>query len=1029
VILAVFTALMIVDIILWCTSGSSSGNRMNFPGGTRPEMSTSSDGSEGSTRKERSTSEGGSNRPERSTSEDGSDSSGRKRPEGFDGSNMPDFDSSNLPEGFDGSNMPSFDGSGRPSMPGNFDSSNLPEGFDGSNIPNFDSSNLPEGLDGSNMPNFDSSNLPEGFDAGNIPGDFDAGSLPEGFSRSSKSDSWLSKLYLPVLIGCIVMDIFALVMLIPAIRHNKKNGSGDGPEGGNPEDGDHSGPVDTENAKKNKALARKIIAVSVVAMLAALSIVLIVLTKKKEASDDSVRADESIMEASAKTASMAHIVTAGGSISGETEVEEYYPSGLEITDYLVSEGDTVNAGDPVAEVDRVSVMNTIAEIQDVIASLDSRLEELSGEKSDELLTTATGRIKKIYAEAGKTVVDVVKENGALMLLSLDGNMAVDIETDEDFNIGEKVNVTLGEETVTGSVEALKEEMVTFTIDDEYGSLGEEVSVAKDEKTIGKGELYIHQELAITGYEGIIDEVSASENDMPEKGDCVIRLKNETYSAEYEMLLKQREKLLSQMQSMFELYQSGVITAANSGEVTSLQDLAAATGSIFDDVTVEELSNSPTGEDDSAYTNFAVLITAVDESEFQIKMSANPIGDIDLTMVDAIGKAICTNAGTVEKSQFKYVYGYNGTEWVPQSVDDIKEGEIIVVSFDSEGNTVWAVRAEKSSETEDTTIPQNPDKPGKQDDTKETDDPGKEGSGEGTEGDPTKPEGEEGSTGEEGSGDPERPGRPEGTTENPGESGETENPEGTGTSESPEGSGSQGKPGGSGSEGRSGGSGSSGFPSGSGSSGFPSGSGSSSLPGSFSGGSGTDSSVSMPEITTGKDSSSKETVYAVEEVSVIGITPTDTVDIIVTVDELDITNIAVGQSCEVTFDAISAKSYEGNVKAIDTTGENDGGNTKYTVTVTVKREENMYTGMNTHITFSYGGKDDAKVIPESALYEEGGKTYVYTGYDKEKDELTGKTEVTTGLADGENVEILSGLSEDDKVYYRYADSLTINQAVR
>ena len=271
-----------------------------------------------------------------------------------------------------------------------------------------------------------------------------------------------------------------------------------------------------------------------------------------------------------------------------------------------------------------------------------------------------------------------------------------------------------------------------------------------------------------------------------------------------------------------------------------------------------------------------------------------------------------------------------------------------------------------------------------------------------------------------------------------ESGETENPEGTGTSESPEGSGSQGKtggsgssgfPGGSGSEGRSGGSGSSGFSGGSGSSGFPSGSGSSSLPGSFSGGSGTDSSVSMPEITTGKDSSSKETVYAVEEVSVIGITPTDTVDITVTVDELDITNIAVGQSCEVTFDAISAKSYEGNVRTIDTTGENDGGNTKYTVTVTVKREENMYTGMNTHITFSYGGKDDAKVIPERALYEEGGKTYVYTGYDNEKDELTGKTEVTTGLADGENVEILSGLSEDDKVYYRYADSLTINQAVR
>ena len=90
---------------------------------------------------------------------------------------------------------------------------------------------------------------------------------------------------------------------------------------------------------------------------------------------------------------------------------------------------------------------------------------------------------------------------------------------------------------------------------------------------------------------------------------------------------------------------------------------------------------------------------------------------------------------------------------------------------------------------------------------------------------------------------------------------------------------------------------------------------------------------------------------------------------------------------------------------------------------------MYPGMNTHITFSYGEKEKAKVIPESALYEEAGKTCVYTGYDKEKDELTGKKEVTTGLADGENVEILSGLSEDEKVYYRYVDCLTISPVMR
>ena len=33
------------------------------------------------------------------------------------------------------------------------------------------------------------------------------------------------------------------------------------------------------------------------------------------------------------------------------------------------------------------------------------------------------------------------------------------------------------------------------------------------------------------------------------------------------------------------------------------------------------------------------------------------------------------------------------------------------------------------------------------------------------------------------------------------------------------------------------------------------------------------------------------------------------------------------------------------------------------------------------------------------------------------------EVETGVADGDNVEILSGLSDGDKIYYRYADTLS------
>ena len=63
-----------------------------------------------------------------------------------------------------------------------------------------------------------------------------------------------------------------------------------------------------------------------------------------------------------------------------------------------------------------------------------------------------------------------------------------------------------------------------------------------------------------------------------------------------------------------------------------------------------------------------------------------------------------------------------------------------------------------------------------------------------------------------------------------------------------------------------------------------------------------------------------------------------------------------------------------------------------------------------------------VIPVAALVEEGSKTIVYTGYDEKNEVLTNPVTVTTGISDGEYVQILSGLTESDTVYYAYYDTL-------
>ena len=57
-----------------------------------------------------------------------------------------------------------------------------------------------------------------------------------------------------------------------------------------------------------------------------------------------------------------------------------------------------------------------------------------------------------------------------------------------------------------------------------------------------------------------------------------------------------------------------------------------------------------------------------------------------------------------------------------------------------------------------------------------------------------------------------------------------------------------------------------------------------------------------------------------------------------------------------------------------------------------------------------------------------KTLVYTGKDKKTGEPANPVEVTTGLSDGENVEILSGIDSGTTVYYLYYDTVTESDAV-
>ncbi len=172
----------------------------------------------------------------------------------------------------------------------------------------------------------------------------------------------------------------------------------------------------------------------------------------------------------------------------------------------------------------------------------------------------------------------------------------------------------------------------------------------------------------------------------------------------------------------------------------------------------------------------------------------------------------------------------------------------------------------------------------------------------------------------------------------------------------------------------------------------------------------------------EDEDDEEAVYEVETTSLCAVIPAEAMTIEVSVDELDILTLAAQQEAAITLDALPGQSFSGTVMKINPTGTNEGGSTKYTVTVEVPRTEQMLPGMNASVLIEVSRLDSVLTIPAAAVQEDGNRTYVYTALDEKTGQPTNPIDVTTGSSDGESIEILSGLSQGETVYYSYADSI-------
>ena len=145
-----------------------------------------------------------------------------------------------------------------------------------------------------------------------------------------------------------------------------------------------------------------------------------------------------------------------------------------------------------------------------------------------------------------------------------------------------------------------------------------------------------------------------------------------------------------------------------------------------------------------------------------------------------------------------------------------------------------------------------------------------------------------------------------------------------------------------------------------------------------------------------------------------------------VDELDISNIAVGQRVSITADAVEDTVYEGVVTKVSVAGTSTGSATTYPVTIRIDETDGLLPGMNVDATITLNSATDVLAIPSAALNR--GNTVLVTADSPSAangtlSEATGEdgeqyysVTVEVGTSDDSYLEILSGLQEGDTVVY-------------
>lgn len=807
--------------------------------------------------------------------------------------------------------------------------------------------------------------------------------------------------------------------------------------------------------KTKKKNVRRYILWGVLAVVVAGLAMLPALARQQDAQDGPVA---SVLEATVKEGSVQATVRGGGTLEAGDGEDIELPPEVKITEFLVKNGQEVKKGDPVAKIDKVSALTAVTEIRTSMAAVEKQMETFSDEKSASTVTApAGGRVKAIYANPGDSVTQVLVEHGALALLSLDGRMGVTLTVSSQLIPGDSIPVTLDSgKTVTGRVESNLNGELTVTIADNGYAVGDTVTL----EGLGSGSLEIHNPWLATAFNGTVSQVNIRLEQTVSSGGSLFTLKDTDYTAQRELLAETHRDYEELLQKLLTWQDTGVITAPCDGLVSGIDTDSTHLLAAED----EELTASLLNADDGDFR--LVLLSQVTQTctgDDKCPLKGMDSGHQDgcpKACKHAASEGVCTASEHFDDCIMACTHaenpedcpatGSHHTDCIKACIETTQEHKCPATKYHYDGCIEKCVESEVSGQ-----CPAHVHKQGCIELCRSASTPEKctakhhkadciescigvaasvsnpcpstkhkdgcyfqnatytgqvfkvvsVGSGvlvgywDSTVYDVVKTA----------SGWARKDGQPFSTNNcvqadtisasgnyqagdvllsvTAHKSGENDSPLGL----------------------------------------VKISSGGSQMPGfDLSGLMGMMGGFSMGGY--GGTGSSQTQLYSLDGDVLLTVTPLDTMTVTIAVDEKDIAGVKTGMTAQLTMNALPDETFEGQVTRVAQTGSGNGGSSKFDVEITLSRESDMLPGMSTTAQLTLYEKMDVLTLPVAALRDEGGKTLVYTGKDKKTGEPANPVEVTTGLSDGENVEILSGIDSGTTVYYLYYDTVTESDAV-